>query len=252
MLATFVDRLADMSATTGDYHQKMERCASRVGAAQDIAELTDVLDEVMRETRTIQFSALKSRDDLSEMRLRVDEAEKEVARLQEELAQTSDMVRIDALTGTLNRKGMDEALEREVARTRRQSVSLCVALLDIDNFKHLNDNLGHEAGDEALKHLAQVVREAIRPQDTLARYGGEEFVILLPDTPLDAGVSAMARVQRELTRKFFLHKNEKLLITFSCGVAELGNDEASAAVLNRADQAMYLAKRAGKNRVVAA
>jgi len=252
MLATFVDRLADMTTATGDYHQKMERCASRVEAAKDIAELNDVLDEVIRETRTMQFSAQRSRDELSEMRGRVGEAEAEVSRLQQELAQASDMVRMDALTGALNRKGMDEALEREVSRARRQGSAFCVALLDIDNFKKINDSLGHQVGDEALRHLAQVVRETIRPQDTLARYGGEEFVVLLPDTPLDDGVSAMIRVQRELTRKFFLHRNEKLLITFSCGVAELGADESPTDVLKRSDQAMYLAKRAGKNRVVAA
>lgn len=252
MLATFVDRLADFSASTGDYHDKIEHCAQRISRAGDIAELTDVLDEVMKETRVIQISARNSRDELKEMRQRADEAEKEIFRLQKELAETSDMVRHDALTGALNRRGMDEALEHEVARARRHQAPLCMALLDIDNFKRLNDSLGHEVGDAALVHLVQVVKDTIRPQDTLARYGGEEFVILLPDTSLDDSVSAMTRVQRELTRRFFLHKNEKLLITFSCGVAELGGDEAPAEGMQRADAAMYLAKRGGKNRVLAA
>jgi diguanylate cyclase len=125
-------------------------------------------------------------------------------------------------------------------------------MLDIDNFKKLNDTYGHDAGDQALVHLTQVVRETLRPQDTLARYGGEEFVVILSDTGLDNGVQVMVRVQRELTRKFFLHRNDKLLITFSCGVAELATDEEAPAAIKRADQAMYLAKRAGKNRVLAA
>ena len=127
-----------------------------------------------------------------------------------------------------------------------------VGLLDIDNFKKLNDQFGHAVGDAALVHLAQVTRDAIRPQDTLARYGGEEFVVLLPNTPLDDAVSAMVRVQRELTRRFFLNNNEKLLVTFSCGVAELNQEEMPYDALKRADEAMYLAKRAGKNRVVPA
>lgn len=252
MLATFVDRLADMSTVTGDYHDKIERCAQRITEANDISELTNVLDEVMLETRVVQLNAQRSRDELVDMRQRVSDAEKEVARLQDELAQASDMVRMDALTGALNRKGMDEALEREVARSHRQGTELCIALLDIDNFKQLNDSLGHDVGDEALKHLAAVVRDTIRPQDTLARYGGEEFVILLPDTRLDNGVGAMVRVQRELTRRFFMHDNNKLLITFSCGVAEVIHSEPPGDALKRADQAMYLAKRSGKNRVVAA
>jgi diguanylate cyclase len=252
MLAAFVDRLADFSESTSDYHDKIERCAAKISQANDITELGGVLDEVMRETRIIQLNAQRSRDELNEMRVKVKAAEQEVERLQLELANASELVRHDPLTGALNRKGMDEAFETEVARMQRHGSKLCLALLDIDNFKKLNDTLGHAAGDAALVHLAKVVQEAIRPADTLARYGGEEFVVILPDTALDDAVNAMVRVQRELTRHFFMHENDKLLITFSCGVAELGPDETAHATLQRADGAMYLAKRAGKNRVMAA
>lgn len=252
MLATFVDRLGDFSETTSGYHDKIEKYAERISKANDIADLSDVLDEVMHETRAVQINVARSRDEMTIMRGRVNDAEREVTRLQNELAHASELVRHDALTGTLNRKGMDEALESEVSRLRRQGGSLSLAMLDIDNFKNLNDQLGHAVGDAALVHLSQVTREAIRPQDTLARYGGEEFVVLLPNTPLNDAVSAMVRVQRELTRRYFLHNNDKLLITFSCGVAELSGEETPYDALKRADEAMYLAKRAGKNRVVPA
>jgi diguanylate cyclase len=92
----------------------------------------------------------------------------------------------------------------------------------------------------------------MRPQDNLARYGGEEFVILLPDTTLEKGIEALTRLQRELTKKFFLSGAEKVLITFSAGVVQLASEEKGAQAIKRADQAMYLAKRAGKNRVVGA
>jgi diguanylate cyclase len=252
MLATFVDRLADFSESTSGYHDKIEQCADKISKAHDITELTEVLAEVMRETRVIQLNAQRSRDELHQMRAKVTAAEKEVQRLQDELTSASEMVRHDPLTGALNRKGMNEALESEVARMLRHGSKLCLALLDIDNFKKLNDSLGHAAGDAALIHLSQVVQEAIRPEDTLARYGGEEFVVILPDTQLDNAVTAMVRVQRELTRRFFLHNNDKVLITFSCGVAEVNEGEAAHDALHRSDGAMYLAKRAGKNRVVAA
>jgi diguanylate cyclase len=252
MLASFIDRLADLSESTGDYHDKIERCADQISKAHDIADLSAVLGEVMRETRLIQLNAQRSRDELMQMRSRVGAAEREIERLQDELASASQMVRHDPLTGALNRKGMDDALDTEVGRARRHHGKLCLALLDIDNFKKLNDTLGHAAGDAALVHLAKVVHEAIRPEDTLARYGGEEFVVILPDTPLEAAVGAMVRVQRELTRRFFLNNNDKVLITFSCGIAELGADEEAMAAIQRADGAMYLAKRAGKNRVLAA
>lgn len=251
MLATFVDRLGDFSSTTGDYHDKIEACATRISQARDIAEVSAVLEEVMRETRNMQINTARSHEDMNLMRRRVSEAEHEVERLMNELSQASEMVRVDPLTGALNRKGMDEVMQREVARTRRQNAPLSLALLDLDNFKQINDQLGHRTGDMALQHLATVTRETLRPQDTLVRFGGEEFVIVLPDTGIEEAVKAMERVQRELTRRYFLADNNKLLITFSAGVSVLGDNEEPADALRRADQAMYLAKRAGKNRVMA-
>ena len=143
-------------------------------------------------------------------------------------------------------------MDREISTVRRKETPLCMALLDIDNFKKINDTLGHATGDVALNHLATVAQECMRPQDTLARYGGEEFVILLPDTPLEKGIEAMTRLQRELTKRFFLAGNEKIMITFSAGVAQLASGETGIEAIRRADQAMYLAKRAGKNRVLGA
>ena len=101
-------------------------------------------------------------------------------------------------------------------------------------------------------HLANVCRETLRPQDTVARYGGEEFIILLPDTRLDEAVTALTRLQRELTKKFFLSGNEKVLITFSAGVTPLRPEDDQHSVIKRSDEAMYQAKQTGKNRVVAA
>ena len=139
-----------------------------------------------------------------------------------------------------------------MARAQRRQSTLCLALLDIDNFKKINDTHGHQTGDAALQHLAAVARAGLRPQDALARYGGEEFVIVMPDTRLEEAVEVLRRLQRELTKTLFLQGSERLLITFSAGVAQRQDDEPGAATLERADKAMYLAKREGKNRVVAA
>jgi diguanylate cyclase len=186
------------------------------------------------------------------MRQQANSTQTQITKLHEELDRVSVQARHDPLTGALNRRGLEEALEKEISTVRRKETPLSVALLDIDNFKALNDALGHAIGDTALTHLAQVARECMRPQDTLARFGGEEFVILLPDTPLEKGVDAMTRLQRELTKRFFMAGTEKVLITFSAGVAQMTNDEPGMDAIRRADQAMYLAKRTGKNRVVSA
>ena len=252
MLAGFIDHLAEFADSTSGYHDKIEVCVQKISQADDITQLEDVLAEVIRETRIVQLNAQRSRDDMRSTQTRVEAAERRVRELQDELDKASALVRHDQLTGTLNRRGLEEAFEHEFARALRRRSPLCVGLLDIDNFKKLNDTLGHDAGDAALIHLATVIRETLRPQDTLARFGGEEFVVLLPDTALDNAVTALVRLQRELTRRFFLHDNEKLLITFSAGVTDYRTGDTQTTLTKRADEAMYTAKKTGKNRVVSA
>lgn len=250
MLAGFVDHLAGFADATSDYHDKIEACSEKISAAKDITDLELVLGEVMRETRNIQINALRSRDELRLTQQKAKDAEARIHELESELEHTSQLVRYDQLTGTLNRRGLEEMFDKETARAKRHDAELCVALLDIDNFKKLNDSMGHDVGDQALIHLASVCRQTLRPQDTVARYGGEEFVILLPETTLTEALSALTRLQRELTKKFFLNDNEKVLITFSAGVTQLLPEDSQESVIKRADTAMYQAKQTGKNRVI--
>ena len=252
MLLTFIERLSQMSDSTSVFQTKLEENARLIEQAKTLAEIAPVLKDVVGATRGMARDSLSTRDELRSMRQKTMSTDAEIAKLHQELDRMSMQARHDTLTGALNRKGLDEAMNREVSNFRRKETPLCIGLLDIDNFKQINDRLGHATGDAALTHLSQVARECMRPQDTLARYGGEEFVVLLPDTLLDSGIEAMTRLQRELTRRFFLAGSEKILITFSAGVAQLAPDESGAEAIKRADQAMYLAKRAGKNRVLGA
>ncbi len=252
LLAAFVDRLSLIGETSGAYQSKIEEYARQIEQVTTIEELGPVLQAALSATRHMAQDTQAARDQLQAMRDKTELAEAEISKLHIELDRVSAQARHDPLTGALNRRGLDEVIQREIANARRKGTPLCLALLDVDNFKKLNDDLGHQAGDEALSHLAAVTRESMRPQDSLARYGGEEFVIVLPDTILDMGVGALTRLQRELTKKFFLRENQKVLITFSAGVAQLADDELGPECIKRADQAMYLAKRTGKNRVLGA
>jgi diguanylate cyclase len=252
MMLTFIERLDAFAATTGDYQEQVGQYSEKINEAKHIGQLHDILDQVMQQTRTVHTEARRSLDEMVAARDEAHSAENRVLQLQSELEQLSELVREDQLTGSLNRRGLDDVLEREMARAERRKTPLCVAMLDLDDFKQINDTIGHAGGDQALIHLVRVVKETLRAMDVIARFGGEEFMIVLPDTPLEEASQTVTRVQRELTKRIFMHNNEKVLITFSAGVAlrKVGEDQAS--LIKRADEAAYQAKRSGKNRVVTA
>lgn len=250
MISTFVDRLKHMADASGSYHEKIEVYADKLSETDDILRINELLEGLMRDTHTMQADIMRSREALLHQREEAESSQEKIKKLQEELTQLSEAVRMDQLTGVLNRRGLDDALTTEISRFGRGGGPLTLALLDIDNFKNLNDTYGHHVGDAALKHLANVVKKTIRPTDIVTRLGGEEFVILLPDTNIEEAVITMTRLQRTLTKEYFLGNNERLLITFSAGVALFKKEEEQTSLIHRADQAMYLAKKSGKNRVM--
>ncbi len=252
LMTTFIDRLSEMTDNTGAYHTKIENYSVKIGQTDNLAELSHILDDIMQDTRIIQASSMRSHEELVSTRKQAHIAEERVKQLEQELEEVSELVREDQLTGALNRRGLDEVLDREIKRADRQQTPVSIALLDIDNFKQLNDSLGHQTGDQALVHLIQVIKNALRPTDEVARYGGEEFLIILIDTSLEEAMTTVTRLQRELTKSLFLHNNKRQLITFSAGVALHTSGEDPESTIGRADNAMYKAKRAGKNRVFAA
>jgi len=250
LVTTFIDRLGAIADSTGGYHDRMSGYATRIERAENLPELFDLVSQVMRDTRSVQTNIQRSRDDLLATRRQVDEHQSRIATLQKELVTVSDRLHEDQLTQLPNRRGLARAFEVEASRADRRELPLCLSVLDIDNFKLLNDTLGHQAGDLALVHLADVVRQSIRPSDVFARYGGEEFVVILPETTLDIAVKVMTRVQQELDRLTFLHDNGHVSITFSAGVAQRSHGEMQDDLFIRADRALYRAKQTGKNRIV--
>lgn len=252
LVTMFISRIGEMSESTGDYHVKIEKYAEQIGSTEDLPTINTILQDLISDTKSLHLDMVRSHEDMLNARRQAEAAEQKMHELEAELGQVSELIYQDHLTGMLNRRGMDEAFVREFARAKRGQTAISIALLDIDHFKKINDTFGHDVGDQALVHLAGVVKEILRPADVVARYGGEEFVIILTDTAEADGVKIMTRLQRDLTKRYFLHENEKLLITFSAGVAQRSGEESAEALIARADNALYRAKQAGRNRVFAA
>ncbi|MBS7456991.1 GGDEF domain-containing protein [Coralloluteibacterium stylophorae] len=252
MMVTFVDRLNGMAASTGEFHDRIEGYSQAIRGARSIGELNRVLDDVLAETGRAQEQALRARDRMLEARQEVEAAEQRILRLEQQLQDASGQARADQLTGVLNRRGFEELYEREAARAERSGAPLCVALVDLDDFRRLNETHGHLGGDAALRHFAELVRTVLRGSDALARFGGEEFLLLMPDTTLYEASAAVARAQQALVGRPLLHEEARIVLSFSGGVAQRAPSETRDVLLKRADGAMYQAKKGGKNRVVAA
>ncbi|MHC4354251.1 MAG: diguanylate cyclase [Planctomycetota bacterium] len=154
----------------------------------------------------------------------------------------------DALTGIGSRRFLEDKLETECSRSKRYKCPFSVAIIDLDNFKTINDVLGHATGDEALKKLAACMKNEKRATDVLARYGGDEFVILMPETKADDAVTLLERIRSKVQQ---IHIAENISMTISCGIARSlpDQDDSFGEVIRRADLALYEAKSAGRNRV---
>ncbi|MEE7547261.1 diguanylate cyclase, partial [Xanthomonas sp. Kuri4-1] len=252
MMVSFVDRLDGMAASTGQYHDRVAGYSQAIGQARSITDLNRLLQDVLQDTAGVQAEALQARDDLIAARRQVEEAEQRIVELEQELKDVAGLVREDQLTGALNRRGFDELFEREAARTQRTVQPLCVAMLDLDDFRRLNETHGHAGGDAALRHTVEVAKTTLRTSDAIARFGGEEFVLLLPDATIFEASAAVTRLQRALAQRSFLHEDMRVFVSFSGGVAMRRAGESQDELVRRADRAMYEAKAAGKNRVVTA
>jgi diguanylate cyclase len=248
-----LSEVGELGEHTGRFQAAVGQHAQAIARADSLESLAGVVQQMLDDSQAVQSAVSESQQRLSGDQAHAAELEGRVRELEAELRRLSEEVSTDALTQVANRRGLAAAFETEAARATREAAeggaaTLAVALIDIDNFKKLNDSLGHAAGDQALKTLAQAVRERLRPVDHLARFGGEEFVLLLPGTALDEAQQALTRLQRSLTASLFMHEGKDVFVTFSAGVTAWRTGEALAVALERADEALYEAKRTGKNR----
>lgn len=171
--------------------------------------------------------------------------------LEQARAELERISRQDPLTALANRREFDQRVALEHARSQRHASPMCLAMLDIDAFKYVNDLYGHALGDEVLRRIAGILRAQCRAVDVVARYGGEEFAIAMPDTGLDEALTLCERIRCAVHSHAWCELRPELRVSISIGVAVRRQGETASAALARADGLLYGAKRNGRNRVEA-
>ena len=256
LIQQMLAELGELGQHTDRFQNDVGRYAEAIEKADSLESLAGTVREMVEQSRSVRDLVKQTQTRLTLEHQRASDLSNKVQSLEDELRKLSSEVQTDQLTQIANRRGLIKAFEQEQAKSEREAKAdaprIALALLDIDNFKRLNDSLGHAAGDEALKSLASRVSGLLRPGDLVARYGGEEFVLLLPATPIDEAQAVLALLQRSLSASLFVHEGKDVFVTFSAGVTHYRNGETLEAALDRADVALYEAKHTGKNRACVA
>ena len=236
------------------------------GLKRDVEQLRDVaaikdkvqtrLDAVADRLRSFRESEERRNAEnerhAAELRREVVQLKSRTQELAEICAAQESRLMLDALTGVHSRYAYETRLTEEHQRWLRHAQPLTYTIWDIDRFKRINDQYGHEAGDRLLRKVAEILNGNKRAEDFLARIGGEEFVLLLPMTSLEAGLTVATKLRLAIEATPFKHKHQPEHITISCGLTEFRPGDTPASVYARADQALYKAKEQGRNRCIAA
>ncbi|PKM42689.1 MAG: hypothetical protein CVV05_16980 [Gammaproteobacteria bacterium HGW-Gammaproteobacteria-1] len=251
-VAAHRDTVEDGRALVQVQVQGIEESVQR---AQNLDQLKHVVQDRVDTIRRHMDVFRRSEDE------RIERAEREVEKLNDRLRrleaeseslrgriqQERNLALIDPLTEINNRLAYNERIAQEYARWKRYQAPLVFTVWDVDNFKKINDTYGHQAGDKVLKVVAKLLTSQVRETDFVARYGGEEFVILLPETELAHARTVAEKIRMAVEKCEFHYRNERVLITISCGLAVFAGDDEPDSVFARADAAMYRAKAAGRN-----
>ncbi|MGB5986114.1 MAG: diguanylate cyclase [Desulfobacterales bacterium] len=243
--------LAEVNSDNRSFTQKIYSHSEKIEAITRLDDIRKIKDGLAAEVQQIrQEVQVKQKYDRSQ----VDTLSGQVKTLQEKLAHAESKSLKDGLTGIFNRQAFDEHLRAVVERNAVSRSPFALLIMDIDNFKPINDTYGHPTGDRVLMALVQKCQSSVRSDDFLARYGGEEFVIILPGASLRNGIKKAQHIVKSVaSARYTLDTNQgsaTLEFTVSMGVSTYQPGDTAATVLQRADQALYAAKANGKNRVV--
>ena len=253
----YADNRSAAQAMDTQIRKQVDGLQNSMHEAADLDDLKQVLENQLEGLLGTMDQHRKQRDEreqevagrLKSLAERVALMEQEALGFREHLEEQRQKALIDPLTGLPNRAAWSERLDHEISEWQQHGNTLMLAMLDLDHFKRINDNYGHLAGDKVLKLIASVLRKRLRGTDFIARFGGEEFVLLMPSTVPAAGMKLLEYLRASIEACPFHFKGERVTITISMGLTAFKPGEHSDLVLKRADQALYRAKNAGRNRV---
>lgn len=242
MAQELTDQADHLIKDLGSKNADLNDSVSGLKRSKEKDEFMRLLNLLVEQAGSIQDSVQSSHKELLATR-------QSLAAIQEELVETRQLLNEDALTGALNRRGLDQALNREIARAERTRTAMSVAMLDLDHFKRVNDVHGHDAGDRMLVHFTGLIRLVMRKSDALARYGGEEFTLILPETDARGAHRLLERLREVQRQTPLLYEGKSLALTFSAGIATLQANDNGALILRRADAALLAAKDSGRDNI---
>jgi diguanylate cyclase len=246
-LKALVEVLASVQELTTDVDSRsteMREVQRHVGDLRYTGELEDVRKVLLRQVISVLESNQQLEEDLTFARCRMEQQA-------EELDRTRHEARTDALSGVANRKAFDDKLRLLLGFHRRDNRPFVLILLDLDHFKWINDTFGHQAGDHVIGQLGELLTRQVREGDFVGRYGGDEFAVLLPHTELEIGAKVAQRMCSDTTRTNFgvATTSEQTAITVSIGLAMARPGDTPETIFQRADDALYAAKKSGRNQV---
>ncbi len=246
-------KLAEIYAQTGNYQQ----------AYDNLKSFSEINHRLSKEKNELRFKTIETvyrtqaiQNEAKIIQSKNEQLEKEIAErkwVEEALRQSEEKYRrlanLDALTSLNNRRFFYELAVNEIRRVRRYRHPMCILMVDIDHFKKVNDHMGHLAGDQVLQWVARKLEDLLREVDIIGRFGGEEFVILLPETDVEQAECVALRLCQQFAESTFEIRQEQVQVTISIGISTYVPGASLDNLIDHADQALYAAKQAGRNRV---